>query len=307
MTPPTINKNYPGCRSAPRWLSAALLVGLFISCGPPRENRIVIGSKNFTEQLILGELIAQQIENKTHLTVERRFYLAGSYICHQAILGGRIDIYPEYTGTALIAILKHKTEGSREQVYNQVKNEYAARFDLAVGPPLGFNDTFAIEIRGEDARRLGLKTISQAARYTAQWRAGFGYEFMERPDGYQGLVATYGLRFAAPPRIMDLGLLTRALKDKQVDLIAGNATDGLIPALDLFVLEDDRHYFPPYEAVPIIRQQVLARHPEVKQALDALAGKISDDDMRQLNYAVDGQHRDVKEVVQEFLKKRSSL
>jgi glycine betaine/choline ABC-type transport system substrate-binding protein len=281
-----------------------VLFTLLLSCGPPRENRIVIGSKNFTEQLILGELIAQQIENKTHLPVERRFYLAGTYICHQAILGGRIDIYPEYTGTALTAILRQKPEGSREQVYNQVKNEYANRFALAVGPPLGFNDTFAIEIRGEDARRLDLKTISQAARYTSQWRAGFGYEFMERPDGYQGLVATYGLRFAAPPRIMDLGLLTRALKDKQVDLIAGNATDGLIPALDLFVLEDDRHYFPPYESVPIIRQQTLARHPEVKQALDDLAGKISDDDMRQLNYAVDGQKRDVKEVVQEFLKKK---
>jgi osmoprotectant transport system substrate-binding protein len=281
---------------------AALAV--LLSCGPPRENRIVIGSKNFTEQLILGELIAQQIENKTDLPVERRFYLAGSYICHQAILGGRIDIYPEYTGTALTAILKQKPEGTREQVYDQVKNEYVTRFALAVGPPLGFNDTFAIEIRGEDARRLDLKTISQAARYTPQWRAGFGYEFMERPDGYQGLAATYGLHFAGPPRIMDLGLLTRALKDKQVDLIAGNTTDGLIPALDLFVLEDDRHYFPPYEAVPIIRQQMLARHPEVKQALDALAGKISDDDMRQLNYAVDGQHRDAKEVVQEFLKRK---
>ncbi len=281
-----------------------VLLTLLLSCGPPRENRIVIGSKNFTEQLVLGELIAQQIENKTHLPVERRFYLAGSYICHQAILGGRIDVYPEYTGTALTAILKQKPEGNREQVFNRVKNEYITRFDLAVGPPLGFNDTFAIEIRGDDARRLGLKTISQAARYTPQWRVGFGYEFMERPDGYQGLVATYGLRFAAPPRIMDLGLLTRALKDKQVDLIAGNPTDGLIPALDLYVLEDDRHYFPPYEAVPIIRQQMLARHPEVKQALDDLAGKISDDDMRQLNYAVDGQHRDVKEVVQEFLKKK---
>ena len=304
MTLSTVNKNFYGSRSLTRWFSVALLVGLFISCGPPRESRIVIGSKNFTEQLILGELIAQQIENKTHLPVERRFYLAGSYICHQAILGGRIDIYPEYTGTALTAILKQKTEGSREQVYNQVKNEYATRFALAVGPPLGFNDTFAIEIRGEDARRLDLKTISEAARYTPQWRAGFGYEFMERPDGYKGLAATYGLRFAAPPRIMDLGLLTRALKDKQVDLIAGNTTDGLIPALDLFVLEDDRHYFPPYEAVPIIRQQMLARHPEVKQALDDLAGKISDDDMRQLNYAVDGQHRDVKEVVQEFLKRK---
>jgi osmoprotectant transport system substrate-binding protein len=281
---------------------AALAV--LLSCGPPRENRIVIGSKNFTEQLVLGELIAQQIENKTGLPVERRFYLAGSYICHQAILGGRIDIYPEYTGTALTAILKQNPEGNREQVFNRVKDEYATRFDLAVGPPLGFNDTFAIEIRGEDARRLGLKTISEAARYTPQWRAGFGYEFMERPDGYQGLAATYGLHFAGPPRIMDLGLLTRALKDKQVDLIAGNTTDGLIPALDLFVLEDDRHYFPPYEAIPIIRQQMLARHPEVKQALDALAGKISDDDMRQLNYAVDGQKRDVKEVVQEFLKRK---
>lgn len=282
---------------------AALAV--LCSCGPPRENRIVIGSKNFTEQLVLGELIAQQIENKTGLPVERRFYLAGSYICHQAILGGRIDIYPEYTGTALTAILKQKPEGNREQVFNRVKNEYAARFDLAVGPPLGFNDTFAIEIRGEDARGLGLKTISQAARHTPQWRAGFGYEFMERPDGYKGLAATYRLRFAAPPRIMDLGLLTRALKDKQVDLIAGNTTDGLIPALDLFVLEDDRHYFPPYEAVPIIRQQMLARHPEVKQALDELAGRISDDDMRQLNYAVDGQKRDVKQVVTEFLRRKS--
>ena len=304
MTPRTTNKNFPRCRSATAWLAVAVLVGLFLSCGPSRENRIVIGSKNFTEQLVLGELIAQQIENKTGLPVERRFYLAGSYICHQAILGGRIDIYPEYTGTALTAILKQKPEGNREQVFNRVKNEYAGRFDLAVGPPLGFNDTFAIEIRGEDARRLDLKTISQAARYTPRWRAGFGYEFMERPDGYQGLAATYGLRFAAPPRIMDLGLLTRALKDKQVDLIAGNTTDGLIPALDLFVLEDDRHYFPPYEAVPIIRQQMLARHPEVKQALDDLAGKISDDDMRQLNYAVDGQHRDVKEVVQEVLKRK---
>jgi osmoprotectant transport system substrate-binding protein len=277
---------------------------LLCSCGPSRENRIVVGSKNFTEQLILGEIIAQQIEAKTHLAVERRFYLAGSYICHQAILGGRIDIYPEYTGTALTAILKQQPEGNREAVYQRVKSEYAQRFNLSVGQPFGFNDTFAIEIRGEDARRLGLKTISQAAAYTPQWRAGFGYEFMERPDGYKGLAATYGLRFAAPPRIMDLGLLTRALKDKQIDLAAGNTTDGLIPALDLFVLEDDRHYFPPYEAVPIFREETLRQHPEVKQALNELAGKISDAEMRQLNYEVDGQKRDVKEVVREFLREK---
>ncbi len=280
----------------------SVLTLLLCSCGPSRENRIVVGSKNFTEQLILGEIIAQQIETQTHLAVERRFYLAGSYICHQAILGGRIDIYPEYTGTALTAILKQKPEGNREAVYQRVKSEYAQRFNLSVGEPFGFNDTFAIEIRGEDARRLGLKTISQAAPYTPQWRAGFGYEFMERPDGYKGLAATYGLRFAAPPRIMDLGLLARALKDKQIDLAAGNTTDGLIPALDLFVLEDDKHYFPPYEAVPIIREQTLAEHPEVKQALNELAGKISDPEMRRLNYEVDGQKRDVKEVVREFLR-----
>jgi osmoprotectant transport system substrate-binding protein len=281
-----------------------LISMLMTACGPSRANLIVVGSKNFTEQLILGEIIAQQIENKTHLLVERRFYLAGTFICQQAILAGRIDIYPEYTGTALTAVLKEKPNGDREKVYSEVKNEYEKRFNLAVGAPFGFDDTFAIEVRGDDARRLGLKTISQSAAYTPQWRAGFGYEFMERPDGYKGLVATYGLRFAGSPQIMDLGLLTRALKDKQVDLIAGNTTDGLIPALDLFVLEDDKHYFPPYEAVPIIRRQTTADHPEVKAALDELAGKISDDDMRQLNYDVDGQHRDVKQVVREFLQKK---
>jgi len=282
------------------------LLVVLTACGPPRRDRVVVGSKNFTEQLILGEIIAQQIENKTHLPVERRFYLAGTYICQQAILGGRIDVYPEYTGTALSAILKEKPEPGKDktEVYERVRSEYAARFHLAVGSPFGFNNTFAIEIRGEDARRLQLRTLSQAAAYTPQWRAGFGYEFMERPDGYKGLAATYGLRFAEQPRIMDLGLLARALKAKQIDLAAGNMTDGLIPVLDLFVLEDDRHYFPPYEAAAIVRQETLALHPEVKGALDALGGAISDDDMRGLNYAVDGEHRDVKEVVREFLRRK---
>src|SRR5947208_12174076 len=284
-----------------RFAAFLFFAALLCSCGPARENRVVIGSKNFTEQLILGELMAQQLESHTGLHVERRFYLAGTFICQQAILAGRIDVYPEYTGTALTAILKEKPTGNRQDVYSRVKAEYEKRFHLTLGPPLGFNDTFAIEIRGEDARRLHVQTLSQAAAYTPQWRAGFGYEFMERPDGYKGLVATYGLRFAAPPRIMDLGLLTRALKDHQVDLIAGNMTDGLIPALDLFVLEDDKHYFPPYEAVPVIREQTLAEHPELKEVIDSLAGKISDAEMRQLNYAVDGQKRDVKEVVRNFL------
>jgi len=282
-----------------------LLISLLLgSCAPSHPDRIVVGSKNFTESLMLGELLAQQIEAHTRSKVERRFYLAGTYICQQAILAGRIDLYPEYTGTALTAILKQKVGGDRAEVYQRVKSEYEARLDLTLGPPFGFNDTFALEIRGADARRLNLKTLSQAAAFAPQWRAGFGYEFMERPDGYAGLAAAYGLRFAAPPRIMDLGLLASALKDHQIDMAAGNATDGLIPALDLFVLADDRHYFPPYEAVAVIRQQTVREHPEVTQAVNELSGKISDQEMQQLNYALDGQHRDVKDVAHEFLRSK---
>ena len=283
---------------------ALFLMALLPACDSHREQRIVVGSKNFTEQAVLGEIFAQLLESRTHLAIERRFYLAGSFICHQAILSGRIDLYPEYTGTALTAILKDPLQRGQEGVYQRVKSEYERRFELTLGPPLGFDNTFAIEIRGDDARRLQLKTISQAAQFTPQWRAGFGYEFMERADGYKGLAATYGLHFKEAPRIMDLGLLARALTAKQVDLAVGNATDGLIPALDLFVLADDKHYFPPYEAVPVIREETLRVHPEVGTALAELAGKISDQEMQQLNYAVDGQHRDLKSVVQEFLQKK---
>jgi osmoprotectant transport system substrate-binding protein len=281
-------------------LGCAILVG----CGGLRENRIVLGSKNFTEQVVLSELLAQHIEAKSHLPVDRRFYLAGTYICHQAILAGRIDVYVEYTGTALTAILKQPTSSDPREVYETVKQDYTRRFHLAVAEPLGFNNTFAIVVRGSDARRLHLRTISEAARYTPQWRAGFGYEFMERPDGYQGLIRAYGLQFAGSPRIMDLGLLYRSLLEKQVDLVAGNSTDGLIAARDLVVLEDDRHYFPPYQAVPIVREETLARYPAVGTAIAELAGEISDEDMRRMNYAVDGEHREVQEVVRQFLQSK---
>ncbi len=284
---------------------AALLV--LSSCAASHSDRIVIGSKNFTESLILGELLAQQIEAHAHLKVERRFYLAGTYICQQALLAGRIDIYPEYTGTALTAILKQKVGGNEAEVYQKVKSQYEARLGLTLGPPFGFNNTFAMEIRGEDARRLYLKTLSQAAAFAPHMRAGFGYEFMERPDGYAGLAAAYGLHFVAPPRIMDLGLLAPALKDHQIDIAAGNATDGLIPALDLFVLDDDRHYFPPYEAVAVVRQQTEQQHPEVAQAIAELGGKISNQEMQRLNYALDGQHRDVKDVAHEFLRSKGLI
>ncbi len=285
-------------------ICTVLLALLLPSCAPSHSDRVVIGSKNFTESLMLGELLAQLVESRSQVKVERRFYLAGTYICQQAMLAGRIDIYPEYTGTALTAILKQKVAGDKSQVYPQVKREYEKRFGLTLGPPFGFNDTFAMEIRGDDARRLNLKTLSQAAAFAPHWRAGFGYEFMERPDGYAGLAAAYGLDFAAPPRVMDLGLLAPALKDHQIDIAAGNATDGLIPALDLFVLEDDRHYFPPYEAVAVVRLQTLQEHPEVSQAIAALGGKISDQEMQKLNYALDAQHQDAKNIAHQFLRSK---
>jgi osmoprotectant transport system substrate-binding protein len=282
----------------------ALIVVLWwlASCAGVRRDTIVVGSKNFTEQAILGELLAQQIESQTGLRVERRFYLSGTYICQQALLAGRIDAYVEYTGTALTAILKDSPQSDARGVYDRVRREYAARFGLEVLPPLGFNNTFAMVVRGEDARRLGIHSLSEAARYTPQWRAGFGFEFMERPDGYEGLARRYGLRFLAPPRIMDLGLLYRALLEKQVDIVAGNSTDGLLAARDLVVLEDDRSYFPPYQAVAVVRSETLARHPAVRAALTQLAGKISDTGMRRMNYAVDGEHRDAAVVVREFLR-----
>ena len=285
-------------------LAAALLLA---SCAPSHSDRIVVGSKNFTESLILGEIMAQQIEAHTHLKVERRFYLAGTYICQQAVLAGRIDIYPEYTGTAMTAILKKPANGDEQQVYQRLKSAYEQRFGLTLGPALGFDDTFAMEIRGADARRLHITKLSQAAKFTPKWRAGFGYEFMERPDGYRGLAAAYGLHFAEPPRIMDLGLLARALKDRQIDFAAGNTTDGLIPVFDFFVLEDDLHYFPSYEAVPVIRMQTLQEHPEAGQALAALAGKISNEEMQRMNYAVDGQHRDATVVAREFLRSKGLI
>jgi osmoprotectant transport system substrate-binding protein len=270
------------------------------SCAPPHPDYPVIGAKNFTEQVILGELLVQEIEAKSHLKVERRFYLAGSYICQQALVAGRIDAYVEYTGTALTAILKQPLDRDSQAVLNTVRHLYASRYRITVEPPLGFENTFVMVIRGDDARRLHLATLSEAARYTPQWRLGVGYEFEQRPDGLPGLSAAYGLKFAGPPRTMDLGLLYRALNAHQVDMIAANSTDGPIQALGLTALEDDRHYFPPYQAVPLVRAEALERWPQIQMALNALAGKITANDMRAMNEAIDGQHRDPATVVREF-------
>jgi osmoprotectant transport system substrate-binding protein len=294
-------------------LVGALMVGwLFCGCAPPRSSRITIGAKNFTEQVVLGELLAQEIEAMTGEPVDRRFYLAGSYLCQQALVSGRIDGYVEYTGTALTAILKQPLPpvGQREEatVFRRVSELYASRYRVRVEPGLGFENTFAMVVRGDDARRLGLKTISNAVKTAPDpedgWRLGVGYEFQSRPDGLRGLEATYGLKFAGDPRTMDLGLLYRALSSGQVDMVAGNSTDGPIRALGFVVLEDDKHYFPPYEAVPLFREDSLRLHPGIQVAMDRLAGKVSADEVRGMNYAVDSEHRDVGDVVREFRKRK---
>jgi len=284
--------------------AAALLCMSLVSCSPPRPDHPIIGAKNFTEQVVLGELLAQEIEARSHLKVERRFYLAGSYICHQSLIAGRVDAYVEYTGTALTAILKQPLQRDPRTVLDTVRRLYAAKYDVTVGPPLGFENTFAMVIRGEEARRLHLSTLSQAAQYTPRWRLGVGYEFEQRPDGLPGLSAAYGLRFAEPPRTMDLGLLYRALNAHQVDMIAANSTDGPIQAFGLTVLDDDRHYFPPYQAVPLVRKDALKRWPQIQTALDALAGRITADEMRAMNEAVDGEHRDPADVVRDFRERK---
>jgi len=283
----------------------AAVLAATTGCRTQRGDTIVVGSKNFTEQIVLAELFAQQIEAHSTLHVERRVNLGGTLLCHDALVAGKIDLYPEYTGTALMAVLKEPPQNDPSAVLHRVQDQYRARFGVEVMPPLGFNNTFAMVVRGDDAAKLHLHTISDTGAFAPKWRAGFGYEFMERPDGYRGWVAAYGLHFSGEPRILDLGLLYRALADRQVDLVAGNSTDGLIAALGMVALEDDRRYFPPYEAVPLVRRAMLDKHPEAGAALGQLTGKISEEEMRRMNYAVDGEHRDPADVVREFRKAKN--
>jgi glycine betaine/choline ABC-type transport system substrate-binding protein len=289
-----------GRRVGGRWLPLVCgLLALGAGCGG--GDRVVIGAKNFTESDLLAEIMAQQVERRTGLPVERRLHLGGTFVCHAAIVAGDIGIYPEYTGTAYAAVLKHPPIRDADSVYRATQAEYRARFGLVWGRPLGFNNTFAILVRHADADRYGLRDISDLAKMASRWRAGFGYEFLERTDGFQGLARTYGLAFGAPPTALDLGLTYRALADGRVDVIAGNSTDGQIAALDLVSLTDDRHYFPPYQAAPVLRADLLKRHPEIGAALDQLAGRLSDAEMRRLNALADVQHRDISEIARQWL------
>ncbi len=285
--------------------SALLAVALsWHQLAPPGPaGSVVIGAKGFTEQQLLGELLAQEIEEHTSLQVRREFSLGSTFLCHEAVRQGRVDGYVEYTGTAWSAILKQPSgpgASDRASLWNRARRLYAERYGLRMFPSLGFENTFAILIRQAQGQQLGLRTISQAVQPARRWRAAFGYEFLNRGDGYPGLASRYGLRFASPPTAMDLGLTYRALADGRVDLIAGDSTSGLIPSLKLQVLLDDRHYFPSYDAVPVFNAASLKRHPELVPVLENLAGRLSAATMQQLNAAVDLDHQSPELVVRRW-------
>ena len=271
---------------------------LLLRGGSSNTDKVRIGSKDFTESVLLAEIVAQMLEARG-IAVERRYELGGN-LPHEALTSGTLDLYPEYTGTSYTSILHHKPITDPRAVYAQVKQEYADKFDVEVSPPLGFENTFAILVRGADARQLKLKTISDAVPQTSKWRAGFGQDFMSREDGYPGFSKAYGLNFAEV-REMDLSLTYIALSSRQVDLIAGNSTEGRIATLDLFQLADNRHYFPPYEGIYLVRQDTLARVPALQEVLAKLANAITTEDMRRLNYEIDGNRRDPKEVIREWI------
>ena len=274
---------------------AAVAVLALFAAGCGRTDHIVVGSKNFTEQFILGEIAAQQLENRLGRKVDRKLNLGGTLLAHNALVYGEIDLYPEYTGTALTAVLKQEPNRSSAEVLGRVRDGYR-RWNVEWLDPLGFNNTFAMAIRGEDARRDGVRTLSGARR--RRWILGAGYEFANRPDGLAGFQKTYDLPLDGAPVTMDLGLLYQALEQKRIDMAAANSTEGLLFAKDFVVLEDDQHFFPPYEAAFAIRASLPG---QARLALAELSGRFTDTTMRRLNYEVAGKHRAVADVARDFL------
>jgi len=282
------------------FISIVLASCVLASCNPPGPT-VIVGSKNFTEQDILGEIVSLWIERSAGVHVQRRFHLGGTFICHTALVSGDIDVYVEYTGTALTAILELPVQNDATEVFDRVEREYAQRFGLVWTNPLGFDNTFAILVRSSTADSLSLRTISDAKPHAPGWIPGFGFEFVDREDGLRGLERAYGLSFAASPRVMDLGLTYRALAGHDVDLIAGNSTDGQIAALDLFQLDDDAAYFPPYYAAPVVRSDILERIPALGDALEDLGGRLDTETMRRLNHRVDVEGVDFRQVARDWV------
>jgi glycine betaine/choline ABC-type transport system substrate-binding protein len=283
-----------------RFALLLVLLAVVSACRRGNEGPVRIGSKNFSEQVILGELAAQGLEARG-IRVDRRLNLGGTFVCHKAIAAGELDLYPEYTGTAFTAILTRKPVSDPKRVFDEVAREYARRWNLVWAPALGFENTFALVMRGDDARRLGIRKISDLAAHP-EIRPGFGYEFLEREDGFPGLAKAYGLHFRERPVQMDLGLIYPALESRKVDLVAGNSTDGLIDAIGGVVLEDDKRYFPPYEAAFVVRGEVWEKRPAVREFFQSLAGSLDATAMRKLNAAVDKDKRRPEDVAKEFLK-----
>ena len=283
---------------------ACVIVGLWAAgiVGCTKEHPITVGSKNFTEQVILGEIVAQHLEHRLGRRVDRKLNLGGTMLAHQALVRGEIDLYPEYTGTALTTILKLPPTSDPAAATALVRAEYQARFAVEWSDSLGFNNTFAMVIRGEDARKSKIATLSDAAQYSPGWNLGVGYEFQQRPDGLAGLLKTYKLFLHGSPKTMDLGLLYKALELREVTMVAGNVTDGQLSVLDVVVLRDDKGYFPPYDCALAVRSESLETNPPLRQALTELAGLFTDVTMRKLNYQVDGAHRPVREVAEQFLR-----
>ncbi len=272
--------------------------------GTGREAEIRIGSKNFTEQFILGELMAQMIEEHMGLKVQRVFNLGGTVICHEALARGEIDLYPEYTGTGLTAILKEEVPDDPAVVFDLVRNAYLERFSCVWLSPFGFNNTYAITVRRSDAQQNNWDSIAALRQAAPDLKAGFTSEFLERPDGYRGLQATYAFAFGEA-RDMGPELMYQAAAQGDVDVICAFATDGRIPAYELQVLTDDKAYFPPYHAAPVARQQTLNTFPGLGDVLGRLAGLLDDESMQQLNYQVDEEKRAPADVARDFLQSRN--
>ena len=269
------------------------------------KNKIVVGSKDFTENLILAEIISQMLE-KRGVMVERKFELGGT-LAHRTMLTGELDVYPEYSGTSYTVILKKKPITDAKKVYEEVKAEYVEKFKYVLSEPLGFANDYAILVSEKTAKEKNLKTISDVVRaQTKDWRIGLDQDFMSREDGYPGLKKAYNFEFKQKPREMELALTYRALDAGKLDLIVGYSTDGLIAALKLVQLEDDKKYFPPYEAMFVARKSVLETSAALREVFEDLKGAISTREMQRLNYEVDGKHRQPKAVAKDWVDQRIS-
>ncbi|WP_147535355.1 glycine betaine ABC transporter substrate-binding protein [Bacillus marasmi] len=270
------------------------------------DEKIVIGSKNFTEQLILGNMVADLIESKTDIEVERKLNLGGSQVAFSALNNGNIDLYVEYTGTGLVNILNEELVSDPDEVYSIVKSKFKEKYGIDLLQPLGFNNTYALAVRQDTAQQYGLETISDLANVSSSLIMGPTIEFPNREDGLIGLAKTYGLNFSEV-KAVDGGLRYTALDNHKSDVIDAFSTDGLLEAFNLKVLEDDKGFFPPYYAVPIVNEETLTAHPELKSVINSLAGKLNDEKMRELNYKVDSLKEAPAKVAKEFLEKEGLL